>query len=78
MIALTCWLPNLSILVVIERIYRYQFKCNYLKIQKHFDDFYYIFGIYIKFWTFFFQKNEPHSLNISEVIASERCASLNA
>ena len=31
----------------------------------------------LNFELFFFQKNEPHSLNISEVIASERCAYLN-
>ena len=28
---LTRWLPTTSILVVIGRIYHYQFKCNYLK-----------------------------------------------
>ena len=29
-------MPSLSILVIIGRIYRYQFKWNYLKNQKHF------------------------------------------
>ena len=33
---LTRWLPSTSILVVTERIYRYQYKCNYLKNQKSF------------------------------------------
>ena len=33
--------------------------------------------IYIKFWTFW-KKNEPPSLNISEVIDFERRAYLNA
>ena len=46
---LTRWPPTTSILVVIGRIYRYQFKCSYLKSQKHFLIFYSIFGIYIKF-----------------------------
>ena len=35
-IHLTRWLPTTSILVVIERIYRYQFKSNYLKNHKFF------------------------------------------
>ena len=38
-----------QILKVIVRIYRYQFKGNYLKNQKRFVLFYCIFGIYIKF-----------------------------
>ena len=38
------------------------------KTKKH---FYCIFGIYIKFWTFW-KKNEPHSLSISEVIDSKK------
>ena len=35
----TRWLPTTSILVVIGRLYRYQFKCNYLKNQKPFLNF---------------------------------------
>ena len=53
--SLTRWLPTTSILVVMGRIYRYQFKCNYLKKQSYFLDFFFFFciiGIYIKFWTF--------------------------
>ena len=53
---LTRWLPTTSILVVIGRIYRYQFKWSYLKKQKHFVIFYCIFGIYIKFWRFWEKK----------------------
>ena len=67
-----------SILVVIGRIYRYQFKCNSLKrkINSNFK-FYCSFRICIKFWTFWKKKkNEPHSLSISEVIDSEKRASL--
>ena len=33
------------------RIYRYQFKCNYLKTKNILLHFYCIFGIDIKFWT---------------------------
>ena len=36
---LTRRLPMTSILVIIRRIYRYQFKCNYLKNQRHFATF---------------------------------------
>ena len=49
---LTRWVPTTSILVVIERIYCYQFKSNYLKNHKPFNNFFFlifcIFGIYIK------------------------------
>ena len=44
------------------------------KTKKH---FYCIFGIYIKFWTFW-KKNESPRFSISEVIDSERRAFLNA
>ena len=36
---LTRWLPTTNILVVIQRIYRYQFKSNYLKKHKFFAAF---------------------------------------
>ena len=75
--SLTRWLPTTSILVVIDRIYRHQFKCNYLKNQKpsaafflHFWNLHQIFNV--------LKKNEPHRSSISGVIASERCAYLNA
>ena len=35
--------------LVKPRVYRNQFKCNYLQIEKYFLIFFYIFGIYIKF-----------------------------
>ena len=35
-----------------------------------------IFGIYIKFWTFW-KKNESHNLRVSEIIDSERCGYFN-
>ena len=66
---------TLSILVVIGRIYRYQFKCVCRKNQRVFVFFYWIFGIYVKFRTFWKRKS-AHSLSISEVIDSERRAYL--
>ena len=51
-----------SIFVIIERIYRYQFKCN---------DLHYILNI-LK------EKNESHSSRISEIIDSQGCGYLNA
>ena len=65
--ALTRWLPTTSILVVTERIYRYQFKCNYL--------FAFLESTLNFQWL---KKKEPHRSSISEVIDSERCAYLNA
>ena len=58
--------------------YRHQVKCNYLKKHKSFAAF------FLQFWNLHFQcfekkkKNEPHRSSISGVIASERCAYLNA
>ena len=72
---LTRWVPTTSILVVIERIYRYQFKSNHLK------SFWLIFLAFLESILNFQcseKKNEPHRSNISEVIDSERCAYLNA
>ena len=68
---LTRWLPTTNILIIIGRIYCHQCKCNYLKNQKDFLNFYGIFGMYIKFWKFW-KKSEPHSSSISEVIDSEK------
>ena len=46
---ITHWLPTTSILVVIERIYRYQFKSIYLKNHPSLSYFYLVFGMNIKF-----------------------------
>ena len=35
------WLPMKSILFLIERIQRYQFRCNYLRKKKHFFSIFY-------------------------------------
>ena len=45
----TRWLETTSILVVIERIYRDQFKSNYLKNHRFLAIFFSTFGIYMKF-----------------------------
>ena len=42
---ITRWLPTTSILVLIERIYRYQIKPNYLKNRKFFPAF------FLHFWN---------------------------
>ena len=63
--------------MVIERIYRYQFKSNYLKHHNHFAEFF-----FFKFLKCTLNdkcsetKNEPHRSTISEVIDSKRCAYL--
>ena len=75
---LTRWLPSTSILIAIGRVYRYQFKCNYLDKQKHFA------AILLHFWNphenlnILKNKNEPHSLSISEIIGSKKLGHLNA
>ena len=56
----TRWLPTASILAVIERIYRYHFKLNYLKNHRLFAAF------LLNFWNLYTifnvpEKNEPHS-----------------
>ena len=73
---LRSWVPTTSILVVIERIYHYQFKCNYLKTHQFFADFFCLFWIYIKF-PMFWKNNEPHRSSISELTVSKRCVDLN-
>ena len=44
------WLPTTSILVVVERIYRYQFKSHYLKNHRLFAAFFYLF--LVSTWNF--------------------------
>ena len=74
---ITRWLPTTSTHVLIERIYCYVLKSNDLKNLKFLLHFSCHFGIYNKFPKFW-NKNDPHSSNISEVVDSERCACLNA
>ena len=58
---ITRWVPTTSILVLSERIYRWQIKPNYLKNRKYFAAcfffFFCIFGIRIKF-PMFWKKNQ--------------------
>ena len=69
-------MPTKSILVVIGRSYRYQFKCNYLKNQKRFAAL--LFAVLESALNFEpSEKNGPHCLNISEIIYSEKRAYLN-
>ena len=67
-----------SILAVIERIYSYQFKSNYLEDHRLFAQFF--VQVLVSTWNFQYseKKNEPQRSSISEVIDSERCAYLNA
>ena len=56
-----------SILVKMGRIYRNQFKCDYLNNYKHF----------LKTWLRLFDlhfenKKEPHSLSISQITESKK------
>ena len=75
---ITRWQPTTSILVLIERIYIYQIKPNYLKNRKLFAAFFFaVLESELNFQCFE-KKNEPHSSSISEFIDSERCASLSA
>ena len=80
---LTCWLPTTSILVVIGRIYCYQFKCitsvQYLKNQKHLAVFFFVFAFFFFFLHFFestlnfehFRKNESPSLSILKLLTTK-------
>ena len=67
----------MSILALIERIYRYQINPNCLKNRKFFAAFFLSFFESELNFHCSEKKNEPHSSRISEVIDSERCAGLN-
>ena len=56
---LTRWLSMTSILFLIERIYPNMFRCNYLRNQKVFLNFFFIFEIFIQFSTFSEKKRWP-------------------
>ena len=59
-----------SAFVIIGRVYRCKYKCNFLRNQIHFVESTCNFE--------YFEENEPCSLNISEIIDSERRSYLNA
>ena len=67
----------MSILVVIDRIYRYQFKSNYLKNHKIFAAICLHLCYLDENSNVVRKKFDPHRSNISEIIDSERCAYLN-
>ena len=66
-----------SILAILWGIYPNQFKSFVLKTKLFFWSFYCIFGTCIKLATFW-EKIEPHSLSIYEIIHSEKRGYLNA
>ena len=69
----------MSILVLMERIYRYQIQPTYLENHKIFAAFFFFAFLESELnFQCFEKKNEPHRSSISEVIDSERCACLNA
>ena len=68
---LKLWLPTTGILVVIRRIYLYQFKCKYLKKQKLLLQIYCIFKIYIKFWTAWNKKKTKKNKKKKKKLATE-------
>ena len=70
-------MPTTSILVLIERIYRYQIKPNYLKNRKFLAAFFFAFLESELNFQCLEKKNEPHTSSVSEVIDSERCVCLN-
>ena len=49
---ITRWLETMSILVVMNGVYRHQFKSIYLQNRKRSGHFFFIFGIYIQFPMF--------------------------
>ena len=73
---LTSWLPTTNILVVIGRIYRYRYKCNYLKPKRVCSIFLAFLESKLNFEHF--KENEPHSFSVSEIIDSERRGYSNA
>ena len=70
---LTYWLPIISIIFVIGRIYSNPLKCNCLKNKKFFLNFLpYFWNLHQILNIFFKKRYDPHSLSISEIIDCER------
>ena len=68
---LTHWLPMTSIFFITETIHCNRFRCNYLGNEKLFPNAFWIFLIYIQFWTFL-NKGDPDGLCIFELTESEQ------
>ena len=64
------WLPMKSFLFLIETIWRYQFRCNYLR-KKTFPQFFAAFFKYILKFKYFEKKDDPHRFCISDITTSE-------
>ena len=66
-----CWLPMTSIFFITETIHCNRFRCNYLGNENLFPNAFWIFLIYIQFWTFL-NKGDPDGLCIFELTESEQ------
>ena len=55
-----------------KKIYRYKFKCNYLKNQRYFGAVFFFFDFFKSTLNEHFEKSETHSLSISKIIDCER------
>ena len=67
-------MPTASVLVVIEGIYRYQFKSNYLKNHRLFAAFFFFFFLHV--WYLYqisnvLEKNEPQRASVLKLLTQE-------
>ena len=68
---LTHWLETKSILLLIETILRYQFRCNYLRNKKIFLSFLLHLWNLQSVLNILKKKDDPHRSNISEITDSK-------
>ena len=66
---LTRWLPTSSIVIVIETLYRYQFKSNYLKSQKFFSNFFFWLLFAFSASAIYLQRSEKNMSLVGQVFA---------
>ena len=59
-------MPMTNIFFLMVRVYRNQFKCDYLRNRKTFPDFFAQFKKYSSNFEYFETKDDPHSICISE------------
>ena len=69
---LTHWLPMISILLLTEVIYCNIFRCNYLRNQKYFLNFFLHFLNLDSILNFFEKKKESQSWCVCEITDSEK------
>ena len=67
------WLPMKSFLFLIETIWRYQFRCNYVR-KKTFPQFFPAFSKCILNFKYFLKKDRSHRSCVSETTASKNVA----